>query len=257
MEAQQDATTHETDQAVEAHEADEAGQEKDIQSRAAQDAKAQDAKAQDAEARQGPSGAKSEGMGRRAHLLMRFLRLLGPGLIPGAADDDPTGIGTYAQAGASLGYGLFWTTLLTLLMMMTVQYMAAKIAIVHRQRLAAVIRNRFPRPVLYAAVLGLIIANTVNAGADIGAIAAAVNLVVPLPTWLLYLPVALLMLALMMLVARVRATMRGLPIGKKLASAGWVVTAVVASPACSSSIRRSARCCPTDWAGADWAGAQP
>jgi hypothetical protein len=75
--------------------------------------------------------------------------------------------------------------------------MAAKIAIVHRQRLATVIRRRNPRSVLYAAVLGLIVANTVNARVDSGVIAAAINLVVPVLTWLLYLPVALLLLALL------------------------------------------------------------
>lgn len=126
--------------------------------------------------------------------LLSFLRLCGPGLISGAADDDPTGIGTYAQAGAVSGYGLLWTTLLTLPMMATVQYIAAKVGIVHRRGLTGVLERHFPRPIVAAAVIALIAANIINAGVDIGAIAAAANLVVPIPVTILVLPVAILLL---------------------------------------------------------------
>ena len=123
--------------------------------------------------------------------LRRLARLLGPGLIAGAADDDPTGIGTYAQAGARTGYGLLWTTLLTLPMMIVVQFTAAKVAIVERKGLSATLLAHYPRPLVYIAVLGLLAANLVNAGADLGAIAAAVNLIVPLPIVLLVVPITL------------------------------------------------------------------
>lgn len=126
--------------------------------------------------------------------LRRLARLLGPGLIAGAADDDPTGIGTYAQAGARTGYGLLWTTLLTLPMMIVVQFTAAKVAIVERKGLSATLLAHYPRPLVYIAVLGLLAANLVNAGADLGAIAAAVNLIVPLPIVLLVVPITLAIL---------------------------------------------------------------
>jgi NRAMP (natural resistance-associated macrophage protein)-like metal ion transporter len=127
--------------------------------------------------------------------VVRLFKVLGPGLITGAADDDATGIGTYAQAGASRGYGLLWTALLTLPMMMTVQYLATKVAAVEGRGLSSVIRRHFPRPILYAAVGGLIVANVINAAADIGAIAAAINLMLPIPMHLLVIPVGLLILA--------------------------------------------------------------
>lgn len=135
------------------------------------------------------AAAPPDGDGRPS-VLTRALGLLGPGVISGAADDDPTGVATYAQAGAQTGYGLLWTALLTFPMMVTVQYMAAKIALIHQQGLAGVIRANYPRPVLLAAVGGLTLANVINAGADIGAIAAAINLVVPVPIALLVVPVA-------------------------------------------------------------------
>jgi NRAMP (natural resistance-associated macrophage protein)-like metal ion transporter len=127
----------------------------------------------------------------------RFLKILGPGFISGAADDDPSGIGTYAVAGASLGYAPLWTALLTYPLMAAVQLVCAKIGLVTGRGLAGVLRKHYPRWVLYSAVIPLFAANTINVGADLGAIAAAINMLVPaLPIPLLVLPIALGILAL-------------------------------------------------------------
>src|SRR5437773_6414060 len=126
----------------------------------------------------------------------RFLRLLGPGLITGASDDDPSGIGTYAVAGASLGFATLWTALFTLPLMIAALLTCARIGMVSGMGLAAVLRRHYARNLLYLTVIGLVIANTINAGADIGAIAAAINLLVPIPIAALVLPIALAILAL-------------------------------------------------------------
>ena len=120
-------------------------------------------------------------LGSETNPLKRFLRILGPGLVTGASDDDPSGIGTYSQAGAQFGYATLWTTVLMLPMMSAIQYISAKIGLVSGRGLAGVLREHYPRAVLYPTVLAMVIANTINAGADIGAIAAAFNLLVPSP----------------------------------------------------------------------------
>src|SRR6185295_6768265 len=108
----------------------------------------------------------------------RWLRKLGPGLITGAADDDPSGIATYAQAGAQFGYQLGWTVVLTYPLMVGIQLVSARIGRVTGHGLAANIRRRFPRPVLYAIVLMLVVANTINVAADIAAMGEALQLIV-------------------------------------------------------------------------------
>jgi NRAMP (natural resistance-associated macrophage protein)-like metal ion transporter len=120
----------------------------------------------------------------------RLAKALGPGLITGASDDDPSGIGTYAQAGAQYGFTTLWTTLAMLPMQTAVQFMCAKIGLVTGMGLAGVLREHYPRA-LYPAVIALVIANTLNAGADIGAIAAAINLLVPIPAIVFIVPVSL------------------------------------------------------------------
>jgi NRAMP (natural resistance-associated macrophage protein)-like metal ion transporter len=126
----------------------------------------------------------------------RFFRMLGPGLITGASDDDPSGIGTYAQAGAALGFSTLWTALVTFPMMWTVQFICAKIAMVTGVGLARVLQRHYSRALLYPVVTGLVIANTINAGVDIGAIAAAINLLVPVPITAMIVPIALVILSL-------------------------------------------------------------
>jgi NRAMP (natural resistance-associated macrophage protein)-like metal ion transporter len=126
--------------------------------------------------------------------ITRYLKALGPGLITGASDDDPSGIGTYATAGAQLGYATLWTALLTFPLMASIQFICAKVGMVTGRGLAGLLRQHYPRSVLYPAVLGLLIANTINAGADIGAIAAGVNLLLPIPIKSLLVPIGLLLL---------------------------------------------------------------
>lgn len=128
--------------------------------------------------------------------LKRVGIVLGPGLVTGASDDDPSGIGTYAQAGAQYGFATLWTTVVMFPMMSTVQYICAKIGLITGKGLAGVIRDHYPKAVLYPALAGLVIANTVNAGADIGAIAAAINLLLPIPAIVFVVPVTLGILGL-------------------------------------------------------------
>jgi NRAMP (natural resistance-associated macrophage protein)-like metal ion transporter len=111
----------------------------------------------------------------RSHVPL--LKQLGPGLITGAADDDPSGIATYSQAGAQYGYGLLWSVLFTTPLMIGIQIVSARIGRVTGHGLAANIRERFPRPVLYFIVSLLLVANTVNIAADLGAMGDALVLV--------------------------------------------------------------------------------
>jgi NRAMP (natural resistance-associated macrophage protein)-like metal ion transporter len=135
-------------------------------------------------------------LARERNPIKRFFKLLGPGLITGASDDDPSGIGTYAQAGALLGFSTLWTALVTFPMMTAVQFICAKVGMVTGMGLARVLSKYYSRWLLYPVVGGLVVANTINAGTDIGAIAAAVNLLVPIPIVVLVVPIALLIVAL-------------------------------------------------------------
>ncbi|MCL4473934.1 MAG: divalent metal cation transporter [Actinobacteria bacterium] len=125
-----------------------------------------------------------------------FFRSLGPGLITGASDDDPSGIGTYAVAGASLGFSVLWTTIMMFPMMVAVQYICTKIGMVSGAGLSKTIRQNYSRWILAPVVGGLMIANTINAGADIGAVAAGINLLVPVPIALMIAPIAIIILAI-------------------------------------------------------------
>ena len=137
------------------------------------------------------TGSLEAALDREHNPLKKFLKVLGPGLVTGASDDDPSGIGTYAVAGASLGFATLWLALFTFPLMAAVQFTCAKIGMVTGSGLAGVLRQHYPRPLLYAAVFGLFVANTINAGADIGAIAAAINLLLPIPIVVLIVPIAL------------------------------------------------------------------
>lgn len=114
---------------------------------------------------------------------------LGPGLITGVADDDPSGISTYTITGASLGYRLLWTSPLTLPLNIAVQSLCARIGIVTGHGLASVIAATYGRKLLYPVVALLLVANVVNIGADIGAIAAAIELLTDVPAAWLVVPV--------------------------------------------------------------------
>lgn len=143
-----------------------------------------------------PLGAAAPRERPKASKLRRALGVLGPGFITGASDDDPSGIGTYAQAGAQFGFAPLWMALLTFPLMTGVQFICAKVGLVSGMGLSAVLRRHYSRRLLFTSVGLLLIANTVNAGADIGAIAAGINLLVPIPIAWLIAPIAAVILAL-------------------------------------------------------------
>ncbi|MBP9738239.1 divalent metal cation transporter [Candidatus Saccharibacteria bacterium] len=111
----------------------------------------------------------------------RFLHILGPGLVTGAADDDPSGIATYSQAGAGFGYGLLWAFPFMYPLLLAVQESCSRIGAVTGKGLAAVIKENYSRKLLYMSVLMVVVANTINIGADLGAMAATTQLFVDLP----------------------------------------------------------------------------
>ena len=127
----------------------------------------------------------------------RFFRNLGPGLITGAADDDPSGISTYATAGATFGYGLLWTALFSLPLMASVQLMCARIGLVSGRGLANVLRRYYPRSVLWFACALLLVANIVNIAADLGGMAEAMELLTGINSLWFHLPFGALIVALL------------------------------------------------------------
>lgn len=114
-----------------------------------------------------------------------YLQRLGPGIVTGAADDDPSGIGTYSQVGASFRFDLLWTAVLALPLAAAVQEATARLGIVTGKGLAQLIREHHRRRVLWATVALVTVANSFNIGADLGSMAAATRLVVPVPTVIL------------------------------------------------------------------------
>src|SRR5476651_1428589 len=125
-----------------------------------------------------------------------WLAKLGPGLITGAADDDPSGIATYSQAGAQFGFGMLWTVLLTYPLMVGIQVISAKIGRVSGHGLATNIRRHYPAWLLYAIVGLLLVANTINIAADVAAMGQALRLLAGGPAQLYALGFGLLSLLL-------------------------------------------------------------
>jgi NRAMP (natural resistance-associated macrophage protein)-like metal ion transporter len=119
--------------------------------------------------------------------IWKWLTVLGPGLTTGAADDDPSGIATYSQTGAQFGYGQLWTALYMLPFMTAVQEACARVGMVTGKGIAAVVKENYSRPVLYGVVGLVVVANVINIGADIGAMASAAQLLIPIPFILLTL----------------------------------------------------------------------
>ena len=111
-----------------------------------------------------------------ANRVDRFFRNLGPGLITGCADDDPSGIGTYSQAGAQLGFGIGWTMLLTYPLMVAIQEISARVGRVTGHGIAGNVCRNFPAPVMWFLIVLLFVANTINIAADLGAMGDAVRL---------------------------------------------------------------------------------
>jgi NRAMP (natural resistance-associated macrophage protein)-like metal ion transporter len=163
------------------------------------------------------------------------LRALGLGLITGAADDDCSAIGTYASAGAKFGPTLLWTAPVTFPMMFAVVYLSSKLGQVSGRGLFQAIRDYMPRWVLWVTLTGVMIGNTIEAGADLGGMAAAINLFVPLPIPLIVIPVALVILALQIWgsYTLIRNLFRWLA----LSLLAYVAAAVLAKPDAATVIR--------------------
>ncbi len=126
----------------------------------------------------------------------RVLRTLGLGLITGAADDDPSAIGTYASAGAAIGPAFLWTAPVTFPMMCAVVYLSAKLGQVSGKGIFEVIKDHYPRWILYPALVGVLIGNTIEAGADIGGMSAALGVLIPVPLPFIIVPVTVSILVL-------------------------------------------------------------
>ena len=109
----------------------------------------------------------------------RFVRVLGPGVVTGAADDDPSGIATYSQAGAVYGYGLLWLFPIMFPLLLAVQESCARIGAVTGDGLAALLKRHYSKKILFAAVILVVVANTVNIGSDLAAMAATTQLLIP------------------------------------------------------------------------------
>lgn len=123
--------------------------------------------------------SKEQGLGSQGHSLRSFAKALGPGIITGASDDDPSGIATYSQAGAKFGFGLLWMAVFQYPLMAAVQEMCARIGLVTGNGLAAVIASKYSKRVILPVSALLLLANTINIGADISAMAASTLLLLP------------------------------------------------------------------------------
>ncbi len=128
--------------------------------------------------------------------IRKFLRALGPGFITGAADDDPSGIATYAQTGARFGTGLLWTPFFTFIFMAIIQEMCGRIGLVTGKGLSGVIRQYYGAKLLYFCVFLLLVANTVNIGANLGAMASSVRLLWDIPFTVILISLTVLTLIL-------------------------------------------------------------
>jgi NRAMP (natural resistance-associated macrophage protein)-like metal ion transporter len=144
-----------------------------------------------------PAGKTGVGHGRR-HGPLGWLQMLGPGLITGASDDDPSGIGTYSQVGSRFGFGLLWTPLFTFPLMAAVQELCARIALHTGVGLGTSLRRKFPSWIVGICILALFVANTINVGADLGAVASGASLLTrgALRELWLVVPVAALIIGL-------------------------------------------------------------
>lgn len=116
---------------------------------------------------------------KKSNILFRFWKILGPGLVTGASDDDPSGIATYSQAGAAYGLSTLWTALIAFPLMAAIQQMCARIGLVTSHGLTGALKNNYPRPVLYLMLLFSFPAIVMNIGADIAGMGAVGNLLFP------------------------------------------------------------------------------
>jgi NRAMP (natural resistance-associated macrophage protein)-like metal ion transporter len=128
---------------------------------------------------------KAERIRRERNPVRKIADILGPGIVSGAAQIDPSAIGTYVVAGATLGLGIAWTALWTFPLLLAVQNVAARVGLVARRGLASAIHDRYPRIVMYLTILPLVAATTLNIGADLGAVADSVHIITGVPARLL------------------------------------------------------------------------
>ncbi|MBV8724452.1 MAG: divalent metal cation transporter [Candidatus Eremiobacteraeota bacterium] len=160
--------------------------------------------------------------------IVRFFRILGPGLITGAADDDPSGISTYSVAGAATGFSMLWLTLVSTPMMAVIQGMCARISMVNGEGIAAIMRKRLPLWLAYGLAGLVIVANTFNLGADIGGMADAAHLLVPVPVdaFVFFFGIGLIAAQIWLPYARIARIFKWLT----LALFAYVITAFVVRP---------------------------
>ncbi len=175
--------------------------------------------------------------GRRR--LRRFVATLGPGLITGAADDDPSGVSTYSVAGAAFGYAPLWTALFSFPLMAAVQLMCSRLGMVSGRGLAGVIRRRYPRPVLWGACLLLVVANVVNIGADLGGMAEATEMVTGVNS-LVWTPVYAFLIVSLLLWSSYRRIVRVFK-WLTLALVAYVAAAFLAKPDWGAVVRATLR----------------
>ena len=178
---------------------------------------------------------RAQQVAREKHPVKKAALLLGPGFITGAADDDPSGIGTYSVAGASLGLATLWTALLTFPFMAAVQNICSRLGQCSGSGLAGILKEHYPRWVLYPAVALVVTANVVNVGADLGAIADAAGTVVGTAVPWLVVPIAVALLA-MQIFAKYRFIER---VFKYLTIAllAYVIDAVLVRPPLAETLR--------------------
>ena len=164
----------------------------------------------------------------RAARLRHFFRDLGPGLITGAADDDPSGIATYSVAGASFGYGQLWTVLFSFPLMSAVQLMCARLGMVTGLGLAGIVRRRHSRYVLWGTCSLLVIANTVNIGADLGGMGEVMEMTTGVPAffWLPFFAILIVVLLVWLSYRRIARIFKWLT----LVLFAYVITAFLAHP---------------------------
>lgn len=140
-------------------------------------------------------------MGSLKKKIKKLLGIVGPGVITGAADDDPSGIATYSQTGAQFGYGQLWTSLLLLPFMTAVQEACARIGAVTGKGITAIIKEHYNKKILYGMMGLVVLANTINIGADLGAMGAAAHLVLPINLVVLTLFFSVLILVLQIFIS--------------------------------------------------------
>lgn len=172
--------------------------------------------------------SKNPMRGIRSAGLRHFFQELGPGLITGAADDDPSGISTYSVAGASFGYGQLWTALFSFPLMAAVQLMCARLGMVTGLGLAGIVRRRYSRSVLWATCSLLVIANTVNIGADLGGMGEVMEMMTGVPAffWLPFFAILIVALLLWLNYRRIARIFKWLT----LVLFAYVIAAFLAHP---------------------------